>query len=82
MLLTIFIIIEKRIKVSIEYEYKIGVKFLNVSIYYILVTLSTSWHFFKLSPHFPSRWYANAHSVWNHMHCISFKFSMGETPSY
>lgn len=48
----------------------------------LLLTRSTSWHFFNASPHFSSLWYAKAHSVWNHIHCISFKFSIAETPSY
>lgn len=46
-----------------------------------LRTRSTSWHFFKASPHFSSLWYAKAHSVWNHIHCISFRFSIAEIPS-
>lgn len=46
------------------------------------VTLSTSWHFFRASPHLPRRWYAAAASVWNHIHCISFRLSVADTPSY
>lgn len=51
------------------------------TIYYLLPTLSTSWHFFNASPYFPRRLYALAASVWIHMHCISFKFSIAKTPS-
>jgi len=45
------------------------------------LTRSISMHFFKASPYLPRRWKALAHSVWNHMHCISFKFSIAVTPS-
>lgn len=46
----------------------------------VSLTLSTSCAFFSASPHCSARWYAAAASVWNHMHCISFKFSVAGTP--
>ena len=45
------------------------------------LTRSISMHFLSASPNFPILWNAFAHSVWNHMHCISFRFSMAVTPS-
>ena len=44
-------------------------------------TRSISWHFFNASPNLPIFWYARAHSSSNHMHCISWRFSIAATPS-
>ena len=44
------------------------------------LTRSTSIHFLRESPKRPFLWLAKAHSVWNHIHCISFKFSIAGTP--
>ena len=45
------------------------------------LTLSISWQCFNASPYLPDRWWAKAHSSWNHIHCISCRLSIAGTPS-
>ena len=53
-----------------------------IIIFSLKLTLSISWHFLRASPHLPILWYAAALSIWNHIHCISFRLSTADTPSW